>query len=178
MSNGWSGRATTCCCWHEPNLGLSGRWHPTFLSAVLHQSTTVQSFAEVNIGFSLELQPTSPKRRIASLMPSNWGYASLILSLEEAPWKLSPKCGAHHPTYRGSSRTSWLELGYDADAAAVAEQVRRLDIGLPVEDEFRSFALGSESASPAQTRPAPGAHSLQAEVSRCLTCYKILDPDQ
>lgn len=28
------------------------------------------------------------------------------------------------------------ELGYDADAAAVAEQVRRLDIGLPVEDEF------------------------------------------
>lgn len=28
------------------------------------------------------------------------------------------------------------ELGYDADAAAVAERVRRLDIGLPVEDEF------------------------------------------
>lgn len=28
------------------------------------------------------------------------------------------------------------ELGYDADAAAVAEQVRRLDIGLPAEDEF------------------------------------------
>jgi Holliday junction resolvase len=28
------------------------------------------------------------------------------------------------------------ELGYDADAAAVAEQVRRLDIGLPTEDEF------------------------------------------
>ena len=28
------------------------------------------------------------------------------------------------------------ELRYDADAAAVAERVRRLDIGLPVEDEF------------------------------------------
>jgi len=28
------------------------------------------------------------------------------------------------------------ELGYDADASSVAEQVRRLDIGLPVEDEF------------------------------------------
>lgn len=28
------------------------------------------------------------------------------------------------------------ELGYDADAAEVAERVRRLDIGLPVEDEF------------------------------------------
>lgn len=28
------------------------------------------------------------------------------------------------------------ELGYDADAAAVAERVRRLDIGLPIEDEF------------------------------------------
>ena len=28
------------------------------------------------------------------------------------------------------------ELGYNVDAAAVAEQVRRLDIGLPVEDEF------------------------------------------
>src|SRR5688572_29807427 len=28
------------------------------------------------------------------------------------------------------------ELGYDADAVAVAERVRRLDIGLPVEDEF------------------------------------------
>lgn len=28
------------------------------------------------------------------------------------------------------------ELGYDADPAAVAERVRRLDIGLPVEDEF------------------------------------------
>jgi len=28
------------------------------------------------------------------------------------------------------------ELGYDADAAAVAERVSRLDIGLPVEDEF------------------------------------------
>lgn len=28
------------------------------------------------------------------------------------------------------------ELGYDADAAEVAEQVRRLDIGLPAEDEF------------------------------------------
>jgi len=28
------------------------------------------------------------------------------------------------------------ELGYDADATAVAERVRRLDIGLPVEDEF------------------------------------------
>ena len=28
------------------------------------------------------------------------------------------------------------ELGYDAEAAAVAERVRRLDIGLPVEDEF------------------------------------------
>lgn len=28
------------------------------------------------------------------------------------------------------------ELGYDADAMAVAERVRRLDIGLPVEDEF------------------------------------------
>ncbi len=28
------------------------------------------------------------------------------------------------------------DLGYDADAAAVAEQVRRLDIGLPAEDEF------------------------------------------
>lgn len=28
------------------------------------------------------------------------------------------------------------ELGYDADAAAVAEQVRRLDVGLPAEDEF------------------------------------------
>lgn len=28
------------------------------------------------------------------------------------------------------------ELGYDADASAVAEGVRRLDIGLPVEDEF------------------------------------------
>ncbi|MEO8729260.1 MAG: restriction endonuclease [Rhodoferax sp.] len=28
------------------------------------------------------------------------------------------------------------ELGFDADAAAVAERVRRLDIGLPVEDEF------------------------------------------
>lgn len=28
------------------------------------------------------------------------------------------------------------ELGYDADAAAIAERVRRLDIGLPVEDEF------------------------------------------
>jgi len=27
-------------------------------------------------------------------------------------------------------------MGYDADAAAVAEQVRRLDIGLPIEDEF------------------------------------------
>lgn len=29
-----------------------------------------------------------------------------------------------------------VELGYDLDATAVAEQVRRLDIGLPVEDEF------------------------------------------
>ncbi len=28
------------------------------------------------------------------------------------------------------------ELGYELDAAVVAEQVRRLDIGLPVEDEF------------------------------------------
>ncbi|WP_153159702.1 restriction endonuclease [Zoogloea sp. 1C4] len=28
------------------------------------------------------------------------------------------------------------ELGYEADAEAVAERVRRLDIGLPVEDEF------------------------------------------
>lgn len=28
------------------------------------------------------------------------------------------------------------ELGYEADAAVVAERVRRLDIGLPVEDEF------------------------------------------
>ena len=28
------------------------------------------------------------------------------------------------------------ELGYDADVAAVAERVRRLDIGLPAEDEF------------------------------------------
>lgn len=28
------------------------------------------------------------------------------------------------------------ELGYDVDAVVVAEQVRRLDIGLPVEDEF------------------------------------------
>lgn len=28
------------------------------------------------------------------------------------------------------------ELGHEADAAAVAERVRRLDIGLPVEDEF------------------------------------------
>ncbi|EPP9652457.1 hypothetical protein PSP82_005738 [Pseudomonas aeruginosa] len=28
------------------------------------------------------------------------------------------------------------ELGYNADAATVAERVRRLDIGLPVEDEF------------------------------------------
>lgn len=28
------------------------------------------------------------------------------------------------------------ELGYDADAATVAERVRRLDIGLPAEDEF------------------------------------------
>lgn len=28
------------------------------------------------------------------------------------------------------------ELGYDADVAAVAEGVRRLDIGLPIEDEF------------------------------------------
>jgi Holliday junction resolvase len=28
------------------------------------------------------------------------------------------------------------ELGYDADASAVADQVRRLDIGLPAEDEF------------------------------------------
>lgn len=28
------------------------------------------------------------------------------------------------------------ELGYDADAAAVAERVQRLDIGLPAEDEF------------------------------------------
>lgn len=28
------------------------------------------------------------------------------------------------------------ELGFDADATAVAERVRRLDVGLPVEDEF------------------------------------------
>src|SRR5450830_924844 len=28
------------------------------------------------------------------------------------------------------------ELGWDADAATVADGVRRLDIGLPVEDEF------------------------------------------
>lgn len=28
------------------------------------------------------------------------------------------------------------ELGYVVDAAVVAEQVRRLDIGLPIEDEF------------------------------------------
>ncbi|WP_245509871.1 hypothetical protein [Rhizobium laguerreae] len=45
------------------------------------------------------------------------------------------------------------EIGWDADPADIAEQVRRLDIGLPVEDEFAVVcALAREVSPPAQAR--------------------------
>ncbi|WP_223871785.1 hypothetical protein [Candidatus Dactylopiibacterium carminicum] len=46
------------------------------------------------------------------------------------------KLGAQPPDLPRLIQDALAELGYDADAATVAERVRRLDIGLPVEDEF------------------------------------------
>lgn len=48
----------------------------------------------------------------------------------------SKKTGAEPPDLPRLIQDVLAELGYNADASAVAEQVRRLDIGLPVEDEF------------------------------------------
>jgi Holliday junction resolvase len=50
--------------------------------------------------------------------------------VEEQPKKAAP------PDLPRLIQDVQAELGYDADAAAVAERVERLDIGLPVEDEF------------------------------------------
>lgn len=49
---------------------------------------------------------------------------------------MEPKKKAVPPDLPRLIQDVLAELGYDADAAAVAERVRRLDIGLPVEDEF------------------------------------------
>lgn len=46
------------------------------------------------------------------------------------------KKGAAPPDLPRLIQDVLAELGYDADVAAVAERVRRLDIGLPIEDEF------------------------------------------
>ena len=46
------------------------------------------------------------------------------------------------------------ELGYEADAEAVAERVRRLDIGLPVEDEFANLKAWRERV---KARPSADA---------------------
>ncbi|MDR1074830.1 MAG: hypothetical protein LBL59_00540 [Xanthomonadaceae bacterium] len=46
------------------------------------------------------------------------------------------KTGAAPPDLPRLIQDVLAELGYDADAVTVAERVRRLDIGLPVEDEF------------------------------------------
>lgn len=46
------------------------------------------------------------------------------------------KTGTEPPDLPRLIQDALAELGYGANASAVAEQVRRLDIGLPVEDEF------------------------------------------
>lgn len=50
--------------------------------------------------------------------------------------KKAKKKDASPPDLPRLIQDALAELGYDVDAAAVAERVRRLDIGLPVEDEF------------------------------------------
>lgn len=51
------------------------------------------------------------------------------------------RTGAAPPDLPRLIQDALAELGYDADAAEVAERVRRLDVGLPAEDEFSVLCI-------------------------------------